>query len=247
MKENISKKGNVIVSGDNDGIDIEDSGIPLSSLGGGDVIGPNSSVDNNVVLFNGTTGKLIKDSGLPLPTVFPLKTASYGIDFISSTGIGGYIENIASPNPSHIHDFAFIFGSPYGNPVISTPTEGWVLESGNYFIILDIRIRWDDVAGGNHIIDGDQFEVSIINANPPGPPTMDSFRLQNGLFNIGIAQPTINLNYYLILPVRVGNSNVFQVDIRWTSANPNSEFYQLISSVPGITRSSITFIKLGEL
>ena len=34
--------------------------------GGGDVVGPASSVDNRVVFFNGTTGKLIKDSGLLL-------------------------------------------------------------------------------------------------------------------------------------------------------------------------------------
>jgi hypothetical protein len=34
--------------------------------GGGDVVGPASSVNNRVVFFDGTTGKLIKDSGLTL-------------------------------------------------------------------------------------------------------------------------------------------------------------------------------------
>jgi hypothetical protein len=38
----------------------------VASAGGGDVVGPASSVDNRVVFFNGITGKLIKDSGLTL-------------------------------------------------------------------------------------------------------------------------------------------------------------------------------------
>jgi hypothetical protein len=36
------------------------------SVGGGDVVGPSSAVNNRVAFFDGTTGKLIKDSGLTL-------------------------------------------------------------------------------------------------------------------------------------------------------------------------------------
>lgn len=35
----------------------------IADIGGGDVSGPASSVDNQIVVFNGTTGKNIKDGG----------------------------------------------------------------------------------------------------------------------------------------------------------------------------------------
>lgn len=37
--------------------------------GGGDVVGPGSSVDSNIALFDSTTGKLIKDSGILVSTL----------------------------------------------------------------------------------------------------------------------------------------------------------------------------------
>jgi len=44
--------------------------------GGGDVNGPNSSINNSIVLFDGTTGKLIKDSGVLLSALGALNTAN---------------------------------------------------------------------------------------------------------------------------------------------------------------------------
>lgn len=40
--------------------------LTINAIGGGDVTGPASSIDNRVALFNGTSGKVIKDSGLQI-------------------------------------------------------------------------------------------------------------------------------------------------------------------------------------
>lgn len=52
----------------------------VSSLGGGDVDGPASAVDDNIAVFDGVTGKLIKDGGM---TIAQIIAASGGYTIIN--------------------------------------------------------------------------------------------------------------------------------------------------------------------
>ena len=90
--------------------------------GGGDVYGPNSSVDEAIVRFNGTTGKLIQDytSGAPAPTCSDLGLCTFtrGITLPQTTGTVTGVVYKGTDN--FLHDFSHPTGDtkvPEGNNV----------------------------------------------------------------------------------------------------------------------------------
>lgn len=48
-----------------------------SSGGGGDVVGPASSIDGDIAIFDGVTGKLLADSGISISSISPNFTATF--------------------------------------------------------------------------------------------------------------------------------------------------------------------------
>lgn len=70
----------------------------LGGVGGGDVVGPASSVADRIALFDGTTGKLLKDGGKTIPdlSIIDVQTPSNAsgtvtLDFASTSKYVGAI------------------------------------------------------------------------------------------------------------------------------------------------------------
>lgn len=73
--------------------------IPYSvAVGGGDVLGPNSAVNNNLPLFDGTSGKLLKDSGVSPASLISRSnhTGTQLLNTISNAGALAALDNVTS-------------------------------------------------------------------------------------------------------------------------------------------------------
>lgn len=71
------------------------SGVASNTIGGGNVVGPASSINGDIVVFNGTTGKIIADSGATYGsgTFTPvLAIGGSTTGFAYSTQIGKYTQ-----------------------------------------------------------------------------------------------------------------------------------------------------------
>jgi hypothetical protein len=111
---------------------------PGSTPGGGDVVGPASSINNNVVLFDGTTGKLIKDSGVGITDL--LVTADIGVSVQAhnskldtfSALADGTVNQVLTTNGAGAYSWTTINGVPLGtanNNTLRWDGTAWV-ESG---------------------------------------------------------------------------------------------------------------------
>jgi len=108
-----TKKGGVPLTGTPAGKYLKDDGTWATIAGGGDVVGPASSVDNRVVFFNGLTGKIIKDSGLLLSgsnsgdqvkaSAAELITGTDDVKFATALAIAGHtgLERTANKNAAN--------------------------------------------------------------------------------------------------------------------------------------------------
>lgn len=88
----------------------------LGGGGGGDVLGPASSVNNRIALFDGTTGKAIKDGGQTIPqvqrkTVTELSIASGVVNI--NCALGDYFTLSLTANVTSV-TFSNLPGSGFG-------------------------------------------------------------------------------------------------------------------------------------
>lgn len=256
MQQNRSKEGNIVVSADDNGIDIVDSGINVHSMG--NVVGPSSSIDGNVVVFDGTTGKIIRDRGIGLTTDGPgtsflsddgtyktvgggggtnEKKSTYQIDFNSATG---FIRPTGTL-PSNIIPLSEIISSAAGNPVTSTTATQWILEPGNYWFELELYISWAGGSGGSHTVTGDLFRIDLVGLDVPPLPL-----IQTPLITVpyqGVTGSVIEFSHFCRISVpNIGASNAVSIQFFYVSAVA-SDFYFLQAGNPSIVESTISFTK----
>ena len=126
----------------------------VSSLGGGDVTGPASSIDANIATFNGVTGKLIQDSGTQLSS---LATVSSLGDYATSASL----ESHTSDSTIHFTE-ASLDLQQYASSAIDLQT---VTDNGS---VTTNVINASGFSGGNFTTNTNGY---IYIANNPTPST----------------------------------------------------------------------------
>lgn len=223
MKDNRSSKGNIVIADDDNGIDILDSGIGLITDGLG-----------NEFLSNDGTYKQVTGSGAPE------KQSSYLVSFNSADG---YIQPLLAGS-SFISSLSLLSSSPSGNPVISTPPSGWVLEPGDYLIDLNIFVVWDDLVG--RLVNQDQIHIIVngldLSAPPSVSPVIITVPYQGEITN------NIKLFHRVTFPIPgIGASNSVSIEIYYSDVGGfTADFYLLEAGDPGLIKSSVTFTKVNS-
>lgn len=95
----------------------------LVTAGSGNVVGPNTAIDNEIVLFNGVTGKQIKGSGTPISNFAKLDALSYnGMQINGSFDINQESAGLQRSTSGYVCDGWYLFTSGAMVPVsASTP------------------------------------------------------------------------------------------------------------------------------
>lgn len=219
IKENRSKKGNIYISDDSDGINIINSDVFLESDGDGDDL-------------------LADDGTYTHHPHLPIKQAVYNAGIpgnkILLEDFGGF---------SRVISGSLLFSGKGGTPLKKATSTSWILDKGNYIIDLNLFFHFN--SAGDTVDPGSRIIIKMIDLDiTDGPLPADSILTipYQGTVLLGsrtwfekVSIPIKNIGENNELKILMALQNVFIVDL-----------YELLGSNSTQVRTTVKLTKVSE-